>query len=80
MSRYFFDVHDNGRIHRDDHGHELPDFDAVRNEAQKTLPEIAYHEIHKDGDRQSYVVVVTDEEGHPVYSATLSYTGLWLLR
>ena len=80
MPRYFFDVHDIRGIHRDDHGHDLPDLEAVRKEAMRTLPEIAYDQMPSDGDRQSYVVLVTDEDGHPVYSATLNYTGLWLLR
>ena len=37
-------------------------------------------EIPKDGDRRTFTVLVTYEDGHPVYSATLNYTGLWLLR
>lgn len=80
MPRYFFDIHDTGKIEKDDTGTEFPDLEAVRKAAMKTLPDIARQEIPKDGDQRSFVVLVTDEDGQPVYSATLSFTGLWLLR
>lgn len=79
MPRYYFDIHDSGS-QRDDEGTECADLDAVRMQAVRTLPDIAREEIPKDGDRRTFTVLVTDEEGHPVYSATLNYTGLWLLR
>ena len=77
--RYFFDIH-NGGPKRDDTGTECADLDAVRQQALRTLPEIAREEIPRDGDRQTFTVLVTDDDGHPVYSGTLSYAGLWLLR
>ena len=79
MPRFFFDIHDGQHI-RDDEGVELPDLEAVRKEAMRALPGIASDEIPKDGDRQNFTVVVTDEDGHAVYCATLSYVGQWLLR
>ena len=79
MPRFFFDIHDGGTT-RDDLGVELPDHEAVRKHAMEALPSIAAEEIPLDGDRQHFVVLVTDDEGHPVYSATLTYTGLWLRR
>ena len=80
MPRYFYDIHVDNEIFRDETGQDLPDLNAVRTEAQKALPEIAYDKIPQDGDRKAFFVLVTDEDGHPVYSATLNYTGLWLLR
>nr|WP_313902031.1 hypothetical protein [Methylobacterium sp. J-001] len=52
----------------------------VREKAQRLLPDIARSEIQGDGDQHVYMVLVTDEDGHAVYSATLTYAGLWLLR
>ena len=80
MPRYFFDIHQDAKSYRDDIGHELPDLDAARKEAMRALPEIAYDEIAKDGDRQTFVVLVTGEDGRPLYSATLSFAGQWLVR
>ncbi|WP_298961098.1 hypothetical protein [uncultured Methylobacterium sp.] len=80
MPRYFFDIFDGNGRQSDDTGTEFADLDDVRKAAMQLLPNIAREEIPKDGDRCSLVVLVTDEDGHPVYSATLTYTGLWLLR
>ena len=49
---------------------------AVRETAMKAPPKIVADEPAQDSDRQHYAVLVTDEEGHPVYFATLNYTGL----
>jgi hypothetical protein len=79
MARYFFHLNENGIMRRDEVGHDLPDLNAARREAMRTLPAIAYDEIPLDGDRQGFMVLVTDESGQPVYSATLNFTGLKLL-
>lgn len=79
MPRYFFDIH-NGDPTRDDTGTECLDLDTVRLKAIRTLPDIAREEIPKDGDRRTFTVLVTGEDGRPVYSATLNFTGLWLQR
>ena len=79
MPRYFFDIHD-GRTDRDDVGIELPGLEDAARHAKKVLPEIAAHEIHKDGEHQAFSVLVTDDEGHPIYSAAVTYTGTWLIR
>ncbi len=38
MPRYFYDIHEDNKIFRDEIGQELPDLNAVRTEAQKALP------------------------------------------
>ena len=78
MAIYFFDTFENGEPIRDDTGLECPSREQVRIEAMKALPSIAKEEIPKDGDRQAYTVLVRDEGGRSVYSATLTYAGLWL--
>ena len=79
MPHFYFDIHDTGTT-LDDVGVELPDVAAVRQAAMESLPQIAADEIPKDSDHRHFTVLVTDEDGHSVYSATLTYTGLWLLR
>ena len=80
MARYFFDVHDDERIQSDDDGQEFASDEAACLEARRLLPDIARDELVKDGDKRTYAVLVTDESGHPIYSATLTYTGIWLQR
>lgn len=80
MPRFFFDIHDAKGHQRDEVGVELADIAMVRLEAQRLLPDIARSEIPRDADQSMFRVLVTDEEGHAVYSAALSYAGLWLLR
>jgi hypothetical protein len=79
MPRYFFDISDGGPK-RDDVGTECADLDVVRKQAMRTLPDIAGDELQKNGDRHTFTVLVTDEDGQPIYAGTLTYTGLWLLR
>lgn len=80
MPNYFFDVHNDGKVQKDDTGTECSDWQAVREAAMRFLPDIAREEMPKDGDQRSLVVLVTDENKHPIYSATLSFAGLWLQR
>ena len=79
MPQFFFDIYEDDKMHKDEEGVELSDIADVRKQAQTVLPEIAYHEIPKDGDRKTYVVLVRDEDGQAIYSATLHYAGLCLL-
>ncbi|WP_082531708.1 hypothetical protein [Methylobacterium sp. Leaf469] len=79
MPRYFFDLHD-GRTQRDNEGTELADNQAAARYAKKLLPEIAAEEVLADGEHHTLTVLVTDEDGRPVYSAAISYAGIWLTR
>jgi hypothetical protein len=78
MARYYFHIHQNGRLFKDTEGSELDSLEKVRAEAMYALPEIAKDEVPQDGDRQAFAVLVTDEQGKPIYSATLTFAGLWL--
>ena len=75
MSRFFFDVYDDQLTQVDDTGQDLCTMEQVRKEAQRLLPEIAYHEIPMDGDHRSFLVLVRDEVGKTVYTAALNYQG-----
>ncbi|TXN81105.1 hypothetical protein [Methylobacterium sp. WL8] len=80
MARYFFDVHD-GSVHQfDDKGTEFDTLDEVREQAMRLLPDVARDQALHESGRNAYTVVVTDEDHHPVYSATLSLVGVWLIR
>jgi hypothetical protein len=79
MARYFFDVHD-GKLEFDETGTECATLEEARQKAKRLLPDLARDEAAGEGDRHTYTVLVTDEDHRPVYSATLSFTGLWLIR
>ncbi len=71
MPRYFFDTSDGDRLIRDDEGLEMQDLEAVKVEAQKTLPHMAKDAL-PDGEQRTFVVSVRDEAGQVVVRATLS--------
>lgn len=75
MPRYFFDIHD-GTFQLDEHGVECADFDAVRREAKRALPEIARELLPQDGDHHTLTCRVRDEHNETVYTATLMFNGL----
>ena len=77
VPRYYFHHRDGGAFN-DETGEELPDDEAARREAMIALPEMARDMLHRNGDKQGYVIMVTDESGKPVYSATLNFAGVWL--
>lgn len=79
MPRYFFDIND-GVHQRDDEGHDCADLQAAVLFAKTLLPQVAADEVPQDGERQALTVLVTDDEGHSVYLASLTYTGTWLIR
>ncbi|MCO6052291.1 hypothetical protein NGM99_21105 [Mesorhizobium sp. RP14(2022)] len=78
MPLYFFDTFDNGQHSRDDLGTLCSSLPNARMEAMKVLPSIAKDEIPRDGDRQAFTVLVRNEDGEAVYSATLTFAGIWL--
>ena len=79
MARYYFDIHDSGAFF-DDIGSELPDLLSVRKEALAALPAIAAEQIPLGEDRRHFTVLVKDENATPIYSATLTFTGIWLTK
>jgi hypothetical protein len=76
MPRYFLDVQD-GHCDRDDLGIELASLNEAIAQAEWTLPAIALNRMPRDGDHVS-LAVVRDEARKPVYTATLSVSGLRL--
>lgn len=78
MPRYFFDIHDGSSLVRDSSGTSCEGREGVRQQAMRALPAIAHDEIPRDGDRQAFTALVRDENGFTVYTATLTFAGLWV--
>ena len=71
MPRFFFDTFDGENLQPDETGHELPDLDAAKQEAQTALPDMAKDAL-PDGNYRTFVVNVRDEAGQTVLRAALS--------
>lgn len=78
MARYYFDIHEGRSFIRDSEGTDCAGVDALRVEAMNVLPTIAKDVIPTDGDRQAFTVSVRDENNVTVYTATLTFAGLWM--
>jgi hypothetical protein len=70
MARYFFDWRDNANFDEDDEGIELPDLQAVKVEASRSLLERA-RDILPGLDRHSLSIEVRDNSGRRLLSIIL---------
>jgi hypothetical protein len=70
VARYFFDWRDNDSFDEDVEGMELPDLEAAKIEASRSLLEHA-HDILPSFERQSLSIEVRDEHGKPLLSIIL---------
>lgn len=77
VPQYFFDF-SHGETVRDPVGHDCAGPADVRTEAMHALSEIANESIPKGGDNQAYTVNVRNTRNITVYTATLSFAGIWL--
>lgn len=75
MPHFFFDIHTDKDTQIDDTGHSFETIEEVRKEAQRLLPEIAYHDIPTDGDHRAFMVLVRGEDGRSIFTAALHYQG-----
>lgn len=78
MPRYFFDIHYGPTFARDPIGTECDGHEGVRFEAMRALPAIARDQIPQDGDRQAFTMLVRDTNDVTVYTATVTFAGLWI--
>ena len=78
MARYYFDIHDGRAFIRDPVGTECAGPADLRFEAMSVLPLIAKDLIPTAGDKQAFTVLVRDESNATVYTATLTFAGLWM--
>lgn len=73
MALHYFNVY-NGRDFLDHIGSELPDLDAVRNEALRTAGELLRGECRDLWSGSDWKLVVTDEGGQEVLTLRFSAT------
>jgi len=72
MPRFFFDTRDNGKILPDDVGVDYADFQKVKDEAAKTLAEMAEYML--PGTEQRRIGVdVRDANGRPLMTNELRF-------
>jgi hypothetical protein len=77
MPRFFFDIDDGERIHRDDEGLDFANAELARDNAVSALPDIA-RDVMPDGQRRDFIVTMRDESGTPMFRASLSLRAEWL--
>ena len=64
MPRYFIDLVNAGHISADEQGMELPDMDAVRQEVETTIREIAADAIRSGQEAGDGEIHVRDAQGN----------------
>ena len=74
MPRFFFNYSDDGEW-RDQEGVELPNAVAAEQEARSALPRIMGDAMMSRAGTQQLAIIVTDEQGAPLYSAAMTFTG-----
>jgi hypothetical protein len=75
MTRYYFDLRDNGELAVDEEGLELPNLQAVQIEAARSLVDMAKHAIWTKADTvldHRMAIEVRDESG-PVLEAKFTF-------
>ena len=77
MPRFFFDFADD-KVLPDELGTEFPNAHAARDAAIKVLPDIARDEIGA-GDSRAVLVLMRDEEGRALFTASLTLSAKWLV-
>ena len=77
MPRYYFDTRDNETFLRDDVGLQLPDLEAVKVEAAKSLAELARDVL--PGALKRCLTVEARDERQPVLMAILNFEAIVLV-
>ncbi|WP_439400492.1 DUF6894 family protein (plasmid) [Bradyrhizobium sp. PMVTL-01] len=70
MPRYYFDLRDGKHLIQDEEGMDLPDMEAVRNEAARALVDLARDSIRSNS--ANLVIEARDENG-PVMRARFEF-------
>ena len=79
MARYYFDIYDGEALRRDPEGDECDSPEAVRHEAMHALSFVAKEAIPRTAsDTQAFTVLVRDANNTTVYTASLTFAGLWV--
>ena len=74
MPRYYFDLKDSRGIFLDEEGSELPDMDAVQNEAAKSLGDMTRDAArHSKGSAAEQMSIEVRDEAGPVMHVRFSF-------
>jgi len=73
MPRYFFDVHDGDEPHTDMVGVDLPSDKAAREEATKTMTDLAKEYLPHDGSHRRMTIAVRCADGRTLLNETLAF-------
>lgn len=74
MVNFFFDIIEDDRQTRDEHGIDLERLDEAFEQAVIILPDMARDEL-PDGKQHTFVCEIRDEAGYHVYRGTLTCRG-----
>ncbi len=77
MPRYFFDLQDGDEISEDDQGSVMDGQETARSQAIVFLSEIVKDSL-PDGEHRRFVVIAREENGQPIYQASLEFRGGWM--
>lgn len=72
MSKYTFTTNDSERVERSDEPLEFPDTKAATDDAQIALAEMAREKL-PNGKHADFSVHVENEDGKPIYQASLTF-------
>ena len=76
MAHYTIDTDDSDLLIEGDYGEGLTCPLTARRMALSALPDMAKDKL-PDGDRHTFRVIVRDENGQEIYTATLTLVGEW---
>lgn len=74
MPRFYFDISDGEATTPDPVGLELPNVEIAREEATRTLSEIAAQELPGDGPERMFSIVVSDSGRTVLFEVQLSFS------
>jgi hypothetical protein len=73
MPLFFFDIMDGDAATTDQNGIDLPDAERAREEATRTLTEIAGQELPGDGPNRIFKIVVSDSAREVLFEVELNF-------
>jgi hypothetical protein len=73
MPRYFFDLSDNDKIFLDPEGSEAEHLELARDEAVRTLTEMAKDKLPEGSSPRKLIITIRDETRQPLESVSITF-------